>query len=297
MSTRFGSSCQISPFPDRFFHLRKQYGVYIMALMKCTLLFQFTATDANKADGTRSAGWSESYYYPTVDFDRAINVTRQLSSARAGPLATGGNIIGQRYQIVDPVGPSRSSSMGYTGGSGLVADIPQMALYCRARASGSTNARELVLRGIPDARVVGGTYSPSQDFERRVDIFFAALRNGWVMRGRDMNQQRSPIVSIATDGVVTTTISHGLAAGDRVQVLRTTLPNGRQAGGVYTVLEPVTSRTFKIATTIALPTTGGSARKALVVTPSYGDISVDRIGTRKVGRVFFPYRGRATVKR
>ncbi len=86
---------------DFVFRVPKQYGVYAMAIMKCSLLFLFSVSDANKADGKRSAGWSESYYYPTIDFDRALNVTNILARARTGLLATGGAIIGQRFQLVD----------------------------------------------------------------------------------------------------------------------------------------------------------------------------------------------------
>jgi len=268
-----------------------------VATMKCTALFLFTTTDTNKADGNRSAGWSESYYYPTADFAVAANQFGQLCRCRAGLLATGGSIIGQRYQLVDPVGASKSGAVGFTGNSGAAADVPQMALLITAEASGTTNKRSLIVRGVPDARVVGGNYSPSTDYDRRLGIFYAGLRNGWVMRGANMGNQKSPIISIDTTGVVTTSIAHGLAAEQRVQILRTIMPNDRQKGGVYTVMAPVTATTFKIAADFTLPTHGGKARKYEIVNPNYGACELQRVVVKKVGRVFFPYRGRASVRR
>jgi len=266
-----------------------------MAITRCTLLFNFQTTDANKA-AQRTAGWSESYYFPTADLIFALGKLNALASVRSSLVATGGAVIGQRVQVVDPVGPSKTGDTAFAGGAGLAADIPQMALYCRAVSGATNNARELVLRGIPDARVQNGSFVSSTDYDRRLQRFFAELRSGWVMRGRDMSQPRKPIVTIDTNGLVTTTIDHAYAVGNRVQIIRTTMPNDRQVGGVYTVLTTPSARTFSIAPGFTLPTRGGSTRLSAIVTPQYDEIKAVRIGTRKVGRVFFPYRGRATVK-
>ncbi len=261
--------------------------------IKCTLLIQHTTGGKAGEGGARVGGWSESYYADTTEFTVALVRTNALCSLRAALLPQGSVVVGQRYQQVNPVGTSRTGSATFAGNGGVPQDIPQMALYCRARTQNTANVRELVIRGLPDERVVNGNYDPERTYTAALNQFFTFLRTGWVMRGLDLSQQRTAIVSIVAPGTITTTVPHGLSVGQQFKILRTTQSNGRQAGGVYTVLTTATNKTLTADIDLALPAKGGSVRAYAIVYPPIGDCEIDRVGIRKVGRNFFQYRGRA----
>lgn len=276
--------------------------------VKMTIIFQLAT---NVSDPTRVVrrigGWTESFYYPGNSIPATIAAAKgplgdwgnSLLSYRAGLLPSGAAIIGQRFQLVNPAGRSQSISDTFPGTAGIQADIPQMALLCRCPAMNANNIRQLILRGIPDARVVEGEYSPSQAFEASLHLFFSALA-GWQFRGRDLSNPGSKIISIAAGGNFVTEGPTGFAPSTMVRVLRAMLPNGDFLGGRYLVdtVGPGVNQGH-ILNWGANSVSGGTIRPDGIVFVPFdtANITVGRIITRRVGRPFIQYRGRRSKRK
>lgn len=268
-----------------------------MAKIKCTMLVQATSGSGGAGRNERVGGFSESYYSDSNEFAPSIAKFQLLCMQRANLMPSHCDIIGQRYQQVDPVGVSQSGNRVYTGKGREEQDVPTLALLCKAFTTNTSNVRQLILRGLPDDQCHFGNYAPTPAFVTDLTNFVRILGTGWTMRGLKKDNQLSPILSIVEPGLVTTTIAHGLNVDDKVSILRTTQPGGRQIGGVYTVLAAPSAKTFTIAFSGDLPTKGGKARKYEVIYPPIGLVAAVGVTNRKVGRSFFPYRGRATNRR
>lgn len=269
--------------------------------LKCTALFQHvTNTGAEggvlttPAPITRVGGWSESWYLDaeTVSPDDRF---RRVNLARAALLPIGCSIIGQRYQMVEPVGSSQTGSFVYPGTAGTLADVPQMALFCRVHAVNAINIRPAVLRGIPDARAVRGEYNPSDAYTKAISLYFGELATwGFKFRGRDLSAPQLPLIHILADGSVQTEVAHTYVVGDMVQVLRAVGADGRKRGGRFQVTAVLNSFHFSINWNQLFDSTGGRVRKDLgysyydIVTP----VDIRGVTVKRVGRPFFQYRGR-----
>lgn len=267
-----------------------------MAVLKYTWLFQlFTNVASPDATIHRIGGWSETWY------DENLNVL--LGSAnlwaqkRALLLPQGAAIVGLRTQQVDPVGGAQTFAMNYPGINANSADIPQMALQCKAIGVGVRNVRTFTLRGIPDGQVTQGEYKPVPPFDTNLANFFKMLKqSAWNFRGRDLAQVAHPILTIDPTGIVAFSEPHGLAVGDYVRVLRTVLANGRQFGGRFYVDAVPSPLKITITGWSQGATTGGKGRKDAIVHPNVESATFDRIITRRVGRPFIQYRGRRSKK-
>src|SRR5262249_1107002 len=135
-----------------------------MVATKVTLLFEAATVDS-AGNAARAAGFSESYY-STLAIDSPLLFTNwtNLATARAALLPTNSRIVGGRFQTVDPVGASRQFDNVYVGASGTLNDLPNVALQWTMRSAAFANQKNVILRSIPDARVVTGEYSPSPAF-------------------------------------------------------------------------------------------------------------------------------------
>lgn len=279
--------------------------------VKCTALFQLaTNVDFPNNAARRIAGWSESWYYPGNSIPNAItifagqNLVLGLSIPgwclyRAALLPGGASIIGQRYQVVNPTGPSQTVGAVFPGSEGEPADIPQQALLIYCPALGSNNVRRSTLRGIPDARVIEGEYTPSQAFSTAVTSFFAFLSN-FQFRARDLSQPTFTILNITTLGVVTTEAPNTITAGQMVRVLRTRTADGDLVGGRFQVSGTGPGNTVFTLNgwTPAEATTGGRVRVDAIAFPfiNGGACVLGRTVTRRVGRPFTVYRGRRSKR-
>jgi hypothetical protein len=289
-----------------------QYGGSTV-LYKATLLFQCVTGRSNiqidprttqLGTNQRIAGWSESYYTENVSFaDLLLRVTgtggaaNSLCSARAALLPLSAAIVGQRYQELSPVGPSTTATELFRGVSGQLTDIPQMALLCKVPTSNALKFRRLILRGIPDDIVIQGEYAPTRTFSDALDFFFLIL-GAFKMR---INTTGRPVVvnSISAINVVTLKDIRpaGLLAGMYVTFAGVQPATGRPVGGTFRVdaLGGV-NNTFTITGWDKGASTGGSMTFVTETFPSLVALgsSVSRIITRKVGRPFGGYVGRAS---
>lgn len=272
-----------------------------MALFKATLLFSLTTNaETPNAAESRIGGWSESWYTSAVD---QAEVRRRLmgpnpgspplAQRRAALLPRGARIVGQRYQQIDPAGPSQQTSVNLPGSADLSADVPQMAMLISVPSIGRTNIKRLVLRGIPDARVVQGEYFPSDAYDIALRTFFFGLV-GWQFRGRDLSQATLVIEGVSAAGEVTTEVNHPYVVGDYVRILRTQDQGGNLFGGRFRVIAPVTARTFVLNGWEGGITDGGKVRLDAIVYPNVdaAAIQIGRVVVRKVGRPSSGYVGR-----
>lgn len=275
--------------------------------VKCTMLFQLaTNLDFPSLPSRRLAGWSESWYFPGSSIPSAIQFTngigpfgpialQGLCPARAALLPPGAAIVGQRFQVVSPTGPSQTLGQIFPGSEGEAADIPQQALLITVPSTNANNIRRSTLRGIPDARVVEGEFQNTPSFNGALNTFFNTLGN-FLFRGRDLSQSTVNIVSISPLGVVTCEANIPFLVNDMVRVLRTRTADGDLVGGRFQVASvgPGSNVFTLLAWTPPEATTGGRVRKDAIVYVAIDStrIAVNRCVTRRVGRPFTQYRGR-----
>lgn len=266
-----------------------------MAAFKHTMLFQLATNTTGTGSGRRIGGWSESYY-AGVPLGPNFN---NLCTARAALLPNGAAIIGQRIQQVDPSRSAQVAGGIFPGTAGIAQDIPQMALLCKARATNGVNARSLILRGIPDARVVEGELNLSGAFLDNLNLFFGQLTLvPWQWRARDLTTTEKPIFTVAGTGDFVLLEDFTFAIGDVIQVENCLTTGGQRKSGSFMVEAKTTARIGKLKDWGFGSCQGGTIRqRRAIVYPSFGTVDYNRITTRKVGRPFGGYVGRRSSRR
>lgn len=273
-----------------------------MAVTKVTLYFELLTTNNGKAGGNRLAGWTESWYYPgdvgnAMLFAAAGN--NCLCALRAKCLPRSGQIVAQRYQIVDtnPPGNSTLRNVVFPGGQ-WETDIPSMSLLVSVPTNGSRNVKRFQMRGIPDQFVQDGEYTPDPVFSKAATTFFNSLNN-WRFRGIDYNSPKTQVDTVNLLGIcqliggvvpaVGSTVSY-FAGKDSVTFQAIRLHNY-----VVSASNPGLSQITLRGWSTAHVAIGGFVRP-LVYTypqPSTDDILPERITTRRVGRPLDGFRGRS----
>ncbi len=169
-------------------------------ITKCTMIIELATntSDPNLA-ARRLGGWSESWY------DDGTPPTRvrlaECVGCRGALLPRGGAVVGQRYQQLNPTGPSQSTSNRFPGNALLGTDQPQSSLLCKVPGIGVRNVRPMLLRGIPDTMCVEGEFSPSPEFQTALNNFFLELKD-YQFHGKDLSLTKYTIFSIASDGSI-----------------------------------------------------------------------------------------------
>jgi hypothetical protein len=272
-----------------------------MPIAKYTMLFGYASNLSGGSQGHRTGGWSESVYDASPVNQTAIDLFKVLQMKRAPLLGSGALIVGQRYQNIDPLGGSTTGSDQYPGNVTYPSDVPQLSLLGRIGAQVRANFRALEIRGIPDSLAAEGEYKPDSVFPTLLSDYIAALSGNWYFRGRDLATPRVPIIKIeGASGIVAVAADFTVAPGDLVQIIRTRDDDGKVFGSFnYIAATPApTARQFSLSDYIGGDAKGGSVRLALKVLGLFrgGSFSIRGIAVRKVGRSFFQYRGRASVR-
>jgi hypothetical protein len=283
-----------NPRPDEMAPLTE---VSSMAIVKATMLIQLASATSTPASPThRIGGWSESWYFlgSAADARDTMINAGGLCQRRAAMLPTGGIILGQRFQLVDPPGPSVTLARAFPASSGRTSDIPQMALYINCPGVGAGNIKRALHRGVPDVMVTEGEYDPSPTYAAAVLAYISAL-GLWRFRALDLTEPLIEVVSVTAGGLFTTLTDHGFLTADRV-TLKGVISDATLTaiGGRYKVLSVPTPTTFTVQGWPAVGATGGGVRKVVVIYPlvDAANTSPVRATTRKVGRPFDQYRGR-----
>jgi hypothetical protein len=273
--------------------------------IKVTILIQqATAISTPNSPIHRIGGWSESWYYPGTDVNAAISFFNLMPAPtwcldRAALLPYGASIVGQRFQLVAPsVGPAQSTAAQFPGNGGE-GDQPSAALLLKFPSVGSPNIRRVILRGLPDIDVTEGEYTPSSYFQSALQVWIQACGT-LLMRGRDLTQPTTRIITVTSAGVVTTETPTTFAAGQMVRVLKSRDTGGNLRGGRFQVVQtgPLVNQ-FTLLNWPYSGTTGGTVRLDAIVYPqvSTNGVTVSRVITRRVGRPFVQYRGRRSRRR
>ena len=280
--------------------------------IKCTMLIQqATAASSPGAPVKRIAGWSESWYWPGTSLQSAITAMTGakarggivlipgLALLRAALLNLGGSIVGIRFQGVNPIGPSQTLAVNYPGKGET--DFPSASLLTYIPGQGVKNIRRHALRGLEDAQVFEGEYSPSSAYTTLMQTYFAGLV-GFQFQGRDLSQPLQPIDNIDGTGKVTTIANHPYQPGEWVRILKSKDSSGNLRGGRFNIpmASTVTNSTFTISRWPYSSTTGGNAR--LDPGPQYfnadwSNATTGRVVYKKVGRPFVAFHGRRSRRR
>lgn len=267
-------------------------------MYKATMLFQATTAPAGVSpDPARTGGWSESHY-----FDGSLDILRSsfgsLCNRRANLLPNNTFIVGQRFQLLG--GGSTTQGVRYMGNAGTAQDIPQMAILAYVPANGYVNVSRLTLRGLPDARVVGGEYNPLDTYNTALTAYLTELGLlGFRFKARSFLAAKDDVISITSGGLATLATGLGLSRGDKVRLLRTRNIHGNSVSGVYTVLSETDVVNVLLADWGGVAAVGGVMRKEVTIYPPYDNkgSSRGRVITKKVGSPFGKYRGRRSKRR
>lgn len=262
-------------------------------MTKVTHLFELVTEDG------RAAGWSESWYVDDAPLNALIKM-RSLGGARANLMPVFSKIVGARAAILG--GRSISDNYQINGRTRLDRDIPQMALSVAVFSAEFAQKKTFSLRGWNDAEVIGGAYSPGQTRPQLTAYAEQLSVGGFRFRARDVSQPTAAVLSIDATGIYVLGSDVALAVGDFVTLLRVRDVNGRSVTGNFYVRAVTSNRQGQLASWPTGVVVGekGKLRRLAYTYPLVDrttGIRVNRIQTRKVGRPFALYRGRAAVRR
>jgi len=264
-----------------------------MAFLKCSMLISYTSNISNATTGARVAGFSEQLYRsPSND---TVQKFEQLCQLRSFLLPQGSRIVGQRYQIVDPVGGSSTGSRVFLAGTTLKPDVPQMALLLRLKARFRANFRPYYFRALPDVRSVEGEYAPSNAFTTALNNYLARLQaDTWRFKAVDLDADQAEVASVSSTGVVTTQTPFDPSASSFVKIMGARQPTGKRVSGIFPVGTITSSTVFNIVGWNYGDTLLGKVRQHIVIYPEIEQLTnpTPRVVVKKVGRPFGGYSGR-----
>jgi len=265
------------------------------------ILDQSTEPDTEAPASVRDGGWTENYYLSAATLAGGILLCQAYAQNRARMLATTGAVHGFRIAERTSTGVARAYPY-FRKGSSTTCDVPQMALQVHMRTG--TSKRTVVLAGVPDARSIGGAYSPNTAYDAFIDRVILNLTQGFGMMAIDKTQPLVNIVSISTMGLVTTSTPHLLVANDKCRFFRTQDIYRQTIAGTWIVSpDLLTATTFQLmgyvsnGSTVYGAVTKGKVRKVIHTFAGFTEGDKGRITTRKVGRPTDQYVGRASRKR
>lgn len=276
---------------------------------KATTMFQLTTVVANVAYAVpHTGGWSESWWSLTDPWTTASLALRQLQLKRATLLPIQASIIGFRVQKYDMVGNqlkplgSLVASTLMPGRTGIVTDVPSMALQLIVSGTNTPNKANMILRGIPDDYIQGGEYQPDPIYAGLMTQFRNQLTaSGFGFVGRDRSQASTRVLSASlADGILVDGIpASGLVAGDWVRLNRVLSTTGHLIVGPFRVVSVVGSvvRVDNWPGGMVVDKPSGTLRRDQMVFVAYTMTNARRATTKKVGSPFEKYRGRRSKKR
>jgi len=120
----------------------------------------------------------------------------------------------------------------------------------------------------------------------------------WRFRARDLSQVAYPLIDIAENGTFVTEAATPLLGSQMVRILRTNTEGGKQRGGRFKISTMISSSSGTLLNWNLGACTGGKIRLDAEVFPAYSLLTdpKPRIVTRKVGRPFTGFRGRASKR-
>jgi len=268
-----------------------------MSLFKCTALFSLVTNTDGTAKGNRQGGWSESVYFDGLEAN-LVSRFEALCARRALLLGTATDLIGQRYQKIDPVGRAVQGSKRFPGQNVLENDVPQMALMFNMFSTTGLNSRRFTLRGLPDEYVHQGEWKPTPSATSNFNQYCNALAP-FSMKASRKDTAKAPLVSIAVDGTFILQQPLAFAANDYLTVSGAKVIGGT-ANGRFHVQTFTDTQHGKFSNWVSGASIGGEVKLDETFYPAFentattGAFPNPKVVVRKVGRPFGGYVGRAS---
>lgn len=289
--------------------------------VKVTLHMTAHSTPKALKNSVRVAHWSERYYCNTDSVSQAKDLVEGVNAApgRVGLKDARINILGSSCQLTHytlqpmttfpgtgeyPSAPALRVDVNRWGPTNYRNDVPQQGVLVTAETPAPhTRSIRWIVRGIPDFQVVLGELAFQADYAAWFEDYRRAVLQNY---GSYIDDRTTPagtglaIQTISSTGVVTGVGSLlAIPAGQLAKVVRTTMSNGRQAGGVYRVTsQNGTTKEITLGLWDKGATKGGTIRQWTRVYTTYRNIRTKGFiqATRKVGSPR-DYRGQNRRKR
>jgi len=287
--------------------------VSVAMSIKVVVLFQqvtvpgYSNSALGLAGRSHIAGWSESMWYPSND---AAALWRALTTGpvggvnwgylpvRADLMTANASIVGVRL-YEGGTGKGNFRAIAYPGlYAAGVSDIPQMSILAYIGLTGSTRARRLTIRGVPDEMATGGEFTPTSAYATRLVTLGQALTGFGAVTKDD--SAGLPLLTVSDAGVCQLNgVPPTWAVGDGVTFRSVLTSYGARVGGTFacTAVVPASNQ-FTVAGWPHGACTGGNALIPAFSQKAFtsGSLAVSRLLTRKVGRPFEQYRGRRSKR-
>jgi hypothetical protein len=259
-------------------------------------------TAASAGATSRIGGISESWYNDLpYNSNNLWSKAQEYARLRAALLPNVCAVVAIRYEDIGQLGKVIVQEKTYSGTADTIGDIPQMALRFNVHSASTGAERKFFLGAVPDARVLRGSYNPAGPWVDNLNLFIVWLQGNFLMRAIKKDVPTVAISGITAPGVVTCGTGLTVTNGMKLQVLRTVNSKDRQVGDVYTVTGRVSDTEFSLQNWNHGVTSGGKIRPYVI---QYEELQVyptdaisPRATTRKFGRPFGEFRGRASTKR
>lgn len=254
-----------------------------MAIAKCTAFYQF-----------KNSGWSTTFYKEGTSLSEIMGsartwggLVRQCGSRDVRFTHLRGVFLNQpnatRLEVIE--NPAKLPD--------LDADVPWTSILVRVTGV-IGNRRMLMLRGQKDSYFTDGRLVTNVDNVGVINALeFFLHENDWGIYGENYSLNVKTVASVDSAGTVTTVENHDIAIGHKFKFLRTRTTDGRLVTGIWTVMAPVTTTSFKIAgwepTDIILK---GKLRRYDPIVDIVRRCDIVRAASRRVGRPFGQQAGR-----
>lgn len=209
-----------------------------MSSLKVVLICGSGRRDENTdpAGTLPGGGWAETYWADSAAGPAFDEKVKALIRERCTLMSNEAFVSG--FRVTDTSNGNRTKAARYLkfGSSALRCDNVEQSLSWVLRATGDPNRRVLTLRGVPDARVAGGTYKKQPDYDAALRSFFRfLLQDPWRFRGKDLSGDSKQIATISAEGLVTLDEDHTFVDKNPVQVLRS-IAVGHRLKGISTIV-------------------------------------------------------------
>lgn len=250
----------------------------------------------------KSGGWSESWYIPGIllggDYTQKA---RHFAQSRAIILPDTITIGAIRVTEINSDGISSLKSLvlpvTVVGAGGRAQDVPQNALMCSVQGVGVDNVKAFDLRGNADDSFVRGDFTDgvgvSPNFRLMMRGFAA---EGACFRAVDLSKPKAAILSIDATGTFVLQENLTFAENNYVTLFRVRDVTGKKVAGTFRIDTVTDARHGKLIGWKGA-TVGPSGKmrvRVFIFPPIKADSAkIKGVGTRKIGRPFNVYHGRA----
>lgn len=261
----------------------------------------------NLSVSDRLCGFSDAWYDNGTETQVLQTKDTMLINKRAALLPQSTTVVGARISLLDAFGKSQGRSrvyhMGVQGGDGGPTGDPRQCLQYSLFAQGATNELQAYIQNVPTQYFLTGSYKSNSDWEQRLKNYFKFVYdNDYRFYAFDQSLPVAPVISITALGVVTLERNNVWTIGQYVRVLRSktdlrgnfrTNPNGYHvsaSAGLSVTLDGWDQGAC----------TGGTMQTwgKYLASPTLDDYEKQhpQVASRKVGKPFFLFRGRASKK-